>query len=173
MTPFIGVRISWLMRARNSLLALLARSAASLARVASPMASFSSRLALPRLIGAFLDLLLEELTVFLQARVAMPNLPQHLIETVDQRTDLVLRTTLDPQRVVFLRGYALHGVRQIDDGPGDLLLQRCGQPIRRQHGGEYRRQCDEQVAAPILVQRLQRHADADEPQNLPLRERLP
>ena len=50
MTPFIGVRISWLMRARNSLFALLARSAASLAAVASAIARLSSRLALPRLI---------------------------------------------------------------------------------------------------------------------------
>ena len=49
MTPFIGVRISWLMRARNSLLALLARSAASLARFASAIASLSSRFALPKL----------------------------------------------------------------------------------------------------------------------------
>ena len=48
-TPFIGVRISWLMRARNSLFALLARSAASFAAVASPIARLSSRLALPRL----------------------------------------------------------------------------------------------------------------------------
>ncbi len=47
-TPFIGVRISWLMRARNSLFAELARSAASFAAVASAMACLSSRLALPR-----------------------------------------------------------------------------------------------------------------------------
>ena len=33
MTPFMGVRISWLMFARNSLLARLAASAASLARL--------------------------------------------------------------------------------------------------------------------------------------------
>ena len=37
-TPFIGVRISWLILARNSLLALLARSAASFAVVASAIA---------------------------------------------------------------------------------------------------------------------------------------
>ena len=50
MTPFIGVRISWLMRARKSLLALLARSAASLARLASRSRASAPRLALPRLI---------------------------------------------------------------------------------------------------------------------------
>ena len=39
MTPFIGVRISWLMLARNSLLAWLALSAASFARCSSCSAS--------------------------------------------------------------------------------------------------------------------------------------
>ena len=39
MMPFIGVRISWLMLARNSLLARLAASAASLARLSSSWAS--------------------------------------------------------------------------------------------------------------------------------------
>ena len=37
MMPFIGVRISWLMLARNSLLARLAASAASLAICSSPL----------------------------------------------------------------------------------------------------------------------------------------
>ena len=74
MTPFIGVRISWLMRARNSLLALLARSAASLARVASSMTSLQLAIGVAQIVGAIRDLLLEELAIFLQARVAMPDL---------------------------------------------------------------------------------------------------
>ena len=45
MMPFIGVRISWLMLARNSLLARLAASAASLAR-------FLGNLGLERQVGA-------------------------------------------------------------------------------------------------------------------------
>ena len=42
MMPFIGVRISWLMLARNSLLARLAASAASLARRSSSSARLRS-----------------------------------------------------------------------------------------------------------------------------------
>ena len=42
MMPFIGVRISWLMLARNSLLARVAASAASLARTSSRSACFRS-----------------------------------------------------------------------------------------------------------------------------------
>lgn len=41
-TPFIGVRISWLMFARNSLLATLAASAASLAFRSSSSVCFCS-----------------------------------------------------------------------------------------------------------------------------------
>src|SRR5882757_10321214 len=42
--------------------------------------------------GALLNLLLEELAVFLQPRVAMPDLGQHLIEAVDERADFILGT---------------------------------------------------------------------------------
>ena len=42
MMPFIGVRISWLMLARNSLLARLAASAASLASRMAASACFSA-----------------------------------------------------------------------------------------------------------------------------------
>ncbi len=68
-------------------------------------------------------LLLEELAVFFQARIAMPDLPEHLVEAVDERPDLVLGTALDAQAVVLLGRHALHGLRQVDDGTGDLLLQ--------------------------------------------------
>ena len=44
-TPFIGVRISWLMLARNALLARLAASASSASSLARRAASSSSRLA--------------------------------------------------------------------------------------------------------------------------------
>ena len=43
MMPFMGVRISWLMLARNSLLARLAASAASLARRSASSARFVAR----------------------------------------------------------------------------------------------------------------------------------
>ena len=46
MTPFIGVRISWLMLARNSLLARLAASAASLAARNCASALFRSVMSL-------------------------------------------------------------------------------------------------------------------------------
>ena len=44
MTPFMGVRISWLMLARNSLLAALAISAFAAMALASAVASASRRL---------------------------------------------------------------------------------------------------------------------------------
>ena len=45
MTPFIGVRISWLMLARNSLFAAFAASASTANWLARVMAFSSSRLA--------------------------------------------------------------------------------------------------------------------------------
>jgi hypothetical protein len=41
MTPFMGVRISWLMLARNSLLDRLADSAASFAKASSAVRSWT------------------------------------------------------------------------------------------------------------------------------------
>ena len=136
-TPFIGVRISWLMRARNSLFALLARSAASLARVASAIARLQLPVGVAEIVGALRDLLLEELPVPFQPRIALPDLGEHLIEAVDERADLVLGAALDAQAVVLLQRHALHGVREVDDGAGNLLLQPRGEPVR---GDRTRRQ---------------------------------
>ena len=79
-TPFIGVRISWLILARNSLLALLARSAASLARGCLADGLLQFPVGVGEIDGALLDLLLEELPVPLEPRIALPDLPEHLIE---------------------------------------------------------------------------------------------
>ena len=87
MMPFIGVRISWLMLARNSLLARLASIALSRAATRS---AFDG----PQLGGARLDGLLELLLVLEQRQVALLNLVQHLVEAVDQLADLVAAAVL-------------------------------------------------------------------------------
>jgi hypothetical protein len=102
-------------------------------------------------------LLLEKLPIAFQTRVAMPNLAQHLIEAVDEGADLILGTALDPQAVILLHRYALHGVREIQDGRGYLLLQERRQPIRgcgRDGGGH---ENNEQVLRPIWIQRGKHH----------------
>jgi hypothetical protein len=72
----------------------------------------SSPIRLAQVFGALRHLLLEELAILFEARVAMANLRQHLIEAFDQRADLILGTSLNPQSVVLLGRYALHGLRQ-------------------------------------------------------------
>ena len=67
MMPFIGVRISWLMLARNSLLSRPLSSAFSLAAI-------SSVLSVAQLGGADGDLLLQPLTVVGQFPVPLLNL---------------------------------------------------------------------------------------------------
>ena len=83
MMPFIGVRISWLMLARNSLLARLASIALSRARRQLGVGRAQLR-------GARLDGLLELLLVLQQLRVALLDLAEHLVEAVDQLADLVV-----------------------------------------------------------------------------------
>ena len=94
--------------------------------------------------GALRDLLLEELPVSLQARVALADLAQHLVEALDERADLVLGAALHPQGVVLLQRYPLHGLREIHDGPGYLMLQPRGEPVgaeqRRGQSGDGREQ---------------------------------
>ena len=86
MMPFIGVRISWLMLARNSLLARLASIALSRAidQVGVRRAQFG---------GARLDRPLE-LLLCCSSCVAPLNLGEHLVEAVDQLADFVLALTL-------------------------------------------------------------------------------
>ena len=80
--------------------------------------------------GALLDLLLQELPVSLQPRIALPDLVEHLVEAVDPGADLVLRAALDAQGVVLLRRHPAHGLGEIDDGAGNLLLQPRREPER-------------------------------------------
>ena len=103
------------------------------------------------------DLLFEELAIFFQARVAMPDLPEHLIEAVDQRTDFVLGVALDAQAVILLGGNALHGMRQIDDGTGDVLLQPRREPVGDEYCRTDGREADQSIVAPVRVQRCDRH----------------
>src|SRR3984957_2736953 len=100
---------------------------------------------------ALLDLLLEELAVLLQARVAMADLRQHLIEAVDERTNLIFGISLDSQAVVLFQRHPLHGLRQVHDGSRDLLLQTRGEPVRGQDGGENRRERYQEVGRPIRI----------------------
>ena len=93
-------------------------------------------------------------------------MPEHLIEAVDEGAHFVLRTSLHPQAVILFQGDALHGVRQIDDGSRDLLLQSRGEPICRQHRGGNRGERNEEVALPIREQDLERHYNLHQPQHL-------
>jgi len=71
-----------------------------------------------------------KLAIFFQARIAMPDLPEHLVEAVDQRSDLVLGAALDAQAVILLEWKrACMVCAQIDDGTGDLLLQPRREPV--------------------------------------------
>ena len=87
MMPFIGVRISWLMLARNSLLARLASIALSRAMVRSAFTAESSAVrastvrSSPSLCCTELD-------------IAAMDLRKHLVEAVDEVRDFVLALTL-------------------------------------------------------------------------------
>ena len=83
MMPFIGVRISWLMLARNSLLARLASIALSRAAISSAL----SRAQLGR---PGFDRPLELAPGCASSvAVALLDLLEHLVEAVDQLADLV------------------------------------------------------------------------------------
>src|SRR6202041_916629 len=89
--------------------------------------------------------------IFLEARIAMAYLPEHLVEAIDEGADLILRVALDPQGVVLLDGHSAHGLRQIDDGPRDLLLKPGGEPIRYQDGGNDGAEADQGGCAPVRI----------------------
>ena len=82
MMPFIGVRISWLMLARNSLLARLAFLGAVLGREELAVEGGQLR-------GAGRHLAFEALLMVAQHLVAVLDLFEHLVEARDERPDLV------------------------------------------------------------------------------------
>ena len=107
MMPFIGVRISWLMLARNSLLARLASIA--LSRAAQSAFSPSSAVRASTVASSC--------SWFAQQRqVALLDLVEHLVEAVDQLADLVAAGRLRADVVAALAR----------DDPRDL-----GQPQQR------------------------------------------
>ena len=111
------------------------------------------------------DLLLEELPVSLEPRVALANLAQHLVEALDQRADLVLGAAFDPQRVILFGRHALHRLREVHDGAGYLMLQPGGDPVgadqRRGQSGEGREQEGEPVGIDGIERRDDQHRAED------------
>ncbi len=105
-TPFIGVRISWLMVARNSLFAWLAASAASLASL--------------QLRGARHHLLLEPGTVVGEPEVALVDLLEHQVEAAAEGVDL--------GDAAVLRAHAVVALRHVGH-------QRAQPAQRHEHGG--------------------------------------
>ena len=83
MMPFIGVRISWLMLARNSLFARLA-SIAAIARVDQLLVAGL------QLGGARVDRALEVVLLQQQLLIALLDVGQHRVELIDQLADLVV-----------------------------------------------------------------------------------
>ena len=83
MMPFIGVRISWLMLARNSLFARLASIARSRAFTSSTLLVWSS--AVRALDRAFEVVLLQQ-----ELLIALLDVAQHRVELRDQLADFVV-----------------------------------------------------------------------------------
>ena len=82
MMPFIGVRISWLMLARNSLLARLASIARSRAATSSALLARSS--------AVRASTACSRSSWCCSSLVALLDLAQHLVEAGDQLADLVV-----------------------------------------------------------------------------------
>jgi len=99
-TPFIGVRISWLIFARNWDLARLAASAASLALFSSTMGLFHFCIGLEQFSGPLCHFLFEPLTVLLESPVPHLDLGQHLVESLDKNPDFIIAALCRPYRVI-------------------------------------------------------------------------
>ena len=98
MTPFMGVRISCDMFARNS--AFRAGRSLRLNSLADLSNSSLADTSLGRALG---DLLLEVLPVPLESIVAVLNAHEHAVEGVDEVAQLILRVFLGANRVVVVR----------------------------------------------------------------------
>ena len=97
------------MRARNSLLDLLAASAAFFARrLSSATRSYSS----------FADASLH---------IALVDLFEHCVETINQLADLISRGLLDPERIVLAARHPLHGVNARRSIGADMSRWSCDQ----------------------------------------------
>ncbi len=120
MTPFIGVRISWLMLARNCDLARLASSACRARRQ-------GVLLGLLEIVGSLLDLLLEMPLIALDLAPVLAEPSDHDFERAGEVSEFVVGPDLD--RIVELAG---------GDGPGgaDEGPDRRGDVADEKHGGD-------------------------------------
>ena len=138
MMPFIGVRISWLMLARNSLLARLASMALSRAITRSVLVARSSAV---RCFDGALELFL----VLDQLGIPILDLDEHLVEPVNQLADLVVTGPLDAHIVAMLARDCARGRGQPQERLGNDSLQpgrqRERQPKAQRSGRPRIRRC--------------------------------
>src|SRR5690348_14349901 len=119
MMPLMGVRISWLILARNSLLARLPASAASLAK-------YQLLIEGEQLGGASRDLGFQVVAVLLQSLVPRLDFFQHLVEGCNELAYFVAAAGEGAQAVILVAGDDGGGAHQFDDGLGDQSLQAGG-----------------------------------------------
>ena len=143
MMALSGVRSSWLMFARNALLAREASSAATFASVRIVLGSASFRDLEFQRRGSLPHVFLEPIVRVDELCVLGFNRAEHGVEGVDQGAGLVVVGATSPQRVV-LRGRDLTcGLRQVDEWAPNRLLEHRRQDVCRQRDqgdddGEYR-----------------------------------
>ena len=136
----IGVRISWLMLARNSLFARLAAS--------------SSR-------GALGDADLQLVAGLAQASAGVLDLIEHGVESVVEHPQFVAAGVFHADRVVVFAGDPPHRLDEAEDRPRDEALQSPRQ--RHGHGernGEHR-QGNPEIAPALLAEFAHVHAEVN------------
>ena len=131
MMPFIGVRISWLMLARNSLLARLASMARS-------RADDQERVRGPQLAGACVDGVLELFLVLDQTAVPLADFDQHVVEAVHELADFVVPGGFDPHVVAMVARHRAGDVGQPQQRRRDDALQPARQDERQADAAEQR-----------------------------------
>ena len=126
MMPFMGVRISWLMLARNSLLASLACSAASLARSSACSARVRSRISFLSSMSPLFDARFKAIVSQPEFGIALLNLAEHLVEAIEQQPDFIVKFLGDAQRVISTGGNFRGGRGELQNRFGNDALQAGG-----------------------------------------------
>src|SRR5690348_16838811 len=154
MMPLMGVRISWLILARNSLLARLPASAASLAK-------YQLLIEGEQLGGASRNFGFQVVAVLLQSLVPGLNFFQHLVEGGNELAYFVAAAGEGAQAVILVAGDDGGGAHEFDDGLGDQALQAGGKERGQPQGSGDNGGHDRQVAVAAAGEFLQIGFDED------------
>ena len=121
-----------------------------------------------QVLRARIDALLQLVVCLLQGGVALLNLAEHLIETINELSQLILGAFARAHGIIFVGRNGSSGCRQLEDGPGNDPLEQGRKEIRDQRRGKHKQHDNACVAFEPVMHFLQVRTQVNGPDRFAL-----